>query len=252
MSKKLFYYGSTASFTNLHSNYVDGVNEAAIASSSSIFNYEYTQPFTVFCFAKLDTSGNGTSRALMVKQNSSGRGFSMFMGSDNTLRIILTNTITVFPAGTLVIIASTPTYTTNVWRSFAARSDGSGTAAGLSLFVNGVAVGTTTIADALAGNTIINAGSFAVGARSDLVIPFPGRIANPCIFNSALTAGTILNLHNAKMGNLATVGGATVQGAWNYPTGTAGYPTWNDYSGNSRNLTMTNQESGDINTDVPT
>ena len=77
--------------------------------------------------------------------------------------------------------------------------DGSRTAAGTLIYINGVAVGKTVVSDTLTGS-IVSAQPVVLGARhsgSNLISNFSGALGYAAIYSQALSAGTIAAMYTA-------------------------------------------------------
>ena len=81
----------------------------------------------------------------------------------------------------------------NVFLHLAFSYDGSGKAAGLKLYVNGVAVKTAVKADKLTG-TMRTAAPFSIGRRGSLTAPFTGRVDDLRLYERLLNGPEIASL----------------------------------------------------------
>lgn len=243
MSKKLFYYGSTASFVNDYSWHGDGINKYAYKSVAN--------------FRSADTKGfiggwiKTTSFGVLAIWASSDEATT-----SHSFRVLLNNGKIRFAITSTgvnnVIDSNTSTLLTGTWRHFLVGSTG----AAYKMYIDGVDDGFTIAAGSNNGkwfSSCLNRDNITVGANrtTSAATYFNGNIANCGVgTDDPTTAGLVTNIYNLKMGDLRSV--ATIVGAWNFPGGQADYPTYNDYSGGANNLTMQNGIATDIQADVPT
>lgn len=196
--------------------------------TSSQFSFEYTQPFTV-CAWVLPGQPNSASVFLgKLNLNSShtiwqgwdfghNGGGNDFFGT--SLFFQLANSSTVRAA----ITSPTNSLHLGQWSFVCAVSDGSGTAAGLKIYINGIlqSAGSVTV-DALAGNTIINTVPFAIGGMttntsSEGYERFVGNINQVTLWNAALNSTQINALYNNKSPNDPRLNGPVANLIGYYP-----------------------------------
>lgn len=229
----------TPSFSNLYSNNLDGVDEYAIKSHESAL-----QPTALSYSCWVKTTFAGVYGGLLSQYEwlgganyigceiGTGGGVLYFVGGNG---------------GVQTFVSAASTHNDGNWHHIA----GTFNATQFRGYLDGVLVATTN-AGQYAPST---ASRFAIGRQADTSFsyPFPGKIANPAIIGRVITLAEVGELYALKMGDITGSSvGSDVLFAGYFPNGTADYPSWKDYSGNGYDMTMTNQESGDINTDVPT
>ena len=81
-------------------------------------------------------------------------------------------------------------------------TDGTGTAAGTKMYINGQQVSINIVLDNLSGNTQ-NSANFCIGTRNNSTGStniFKGNISNVKIYNKALTSQEVLQNYNALKG----------------------------------------------------
>lgn len=247
MSEEISIVGSSASFSNLYSNDLDGSNEHATRASWAGVQIGATAAFFISFWAKFDTVTGNHRIVSCGSTAASGHGWSVVQIGSN-IRWVITNSGLV---RTQQMTTSGNIITTGTWNHYAIRRTDN-TVSGIEIYKDGVLQSINAASTLLTTDTPLY-GTFDVGRRlfnNDQ--HFDGKLANVGIFNVAGATGTAAELTTLKMGDLRTCSiGANLQGAWYFPNGTSDYPDWIDYSGGGHDLTMTNQESADINTDIP-
>lgn len=240
MSKKLFYYGSTASFSNLYSNNLDGVNEWVNFGAASELVYQYANNFSFSIWMKADVNGLLSGLITYNGDILSASGGWMVLHQSNKIRFYVDN------AGVSLFIESNTTITTGQWYHICCTVS-SGKL--MKLYINATLQTATASYGSInytADNCRLRLGVYA-GIRY-----FDGRLAYPKIFNKELSAAEVAEDYALLMGNYTSLSfAANVVFAGAYPNGQSDYPTLTDLVGGI-NGTMTNQESTDINTDIPT
>jgi len=77
----------------------------------------------------------------------------------------------------------------------AATYDGGGAASGVRLYVDGVAVATTTLVDKIGSSSIFNAAPLTIGALTDGSSSFEGDVSEVAVFGTVLTPAQNLQLY---------------------------------------------------------
>lgn len=75
--------------------------------------------------------------------------------------------------------------------------DGSGTAAGTKIYLNGAVTTPTVLEDGLAGQSIQSANNWTSGAKDGGALPFLGFIDEPTFWNKELSAAEVTELYNS-------------------------------------------------------
>jgi len=153
--------------------------------------FERTDTFSINCWAKWSSTA---SMALVSKMaTSTGRGWLFFVYLGQVWILIRTDS-------TYYIMVSTDvdTFNDDTWRMVSFTYDGSNTAAGVTIYVNGTAQATTTSKDNL-NDTILDSTTCQIGARdgSDY---YTGSIDEITIFETELTQSQITYLYNSGTG----------------------------------------------------
>lgn len=133
-------------------------------TNASAGNWQYTQPWSVSAYVNPSSAATMT---LLSKYEpvTDARGWSVGFissGSDVQATMIISNDNA--PA-TRVYVNTTTAYSTGVWRHYGFTYSGSGNTDGCTVYVNGSPSTLTKNDDSLAGNTILNSATFAVGAQ---------------------------------------------------------------------------------------
>jgi hypothetical protein len=157
-------------------------------ANATALNYEYTQAITMSAWIKRESTG---AVMVVVGRSNSGadrRGSLLYFSAANQITYQLRSTLTPDVVAAKVITAAN---TSTNWQQIAVSNSGAGTVAGLSLYLNGAAPGTTNVSDTLGGNTIITAAVFNVGARNSADIGFDGYIDEVRIATVARSANWV-------------------------------------------------------------
>ena len=163
----------------------------------NVLNYERTDPFTISMWAK--STDLSTTQIFLAKQESSGdfTGYQFFStnGGGDVPQFNLRNDNSpsnqIGEQGTTVIADGT-------WRHLVATYDGSSTAAGIEIYVDGVPESLTTLADTLSSSTLSSV-SLQVGARNG-GLTFEGDIDEVIMYNRTLTQEEVSQLYNGGFG----------------------------------------------------
>ena len=87
---------------------------------------------------------------------------------------------------------------TNQWSHVVATYNGNQDASGIVLYVNGVAVNTTIISNALQSGSVSNNEPFIIGSNGGATF-FNGQISNLAVFNSVLTGSQVATIYNLSL-----------------------------------------------------
>lgn len=251
MSKKLFYYGSTASFANGFSDDLDGLNESILIADAS--NLSFTNgagqdlPFTISIWVKADS--HASTFTFFSKGFLVAREYYFSMGSDSRIRFTCSN-----PAGSAEIVArSSSTYAGDIgaYHHYVGVYTGNETYASFTIYRDAVAIATTNASGGAYTGMTNGIGLAYIGQFFNDTTYGNGKVAHPIIISKALSAAEVTEVYNLRMGNAATLSfAANVVSAYRFPNGTADFPTYQDYDDGNPG-SMTNQEAADINSDVP-
>lgn len=239
MSKKIYIAGSSASFSNLYSNDMGGVNEYATCGNASKIVYEYANNFSFTQWVKM-TNLLGVLSGVMTYNDSvtpTNNGW-MLVNQTGTWR---------FYINASTFIASDAPATAGVWVLIGCTFSSTRL---MKMYINGTLQASTTVSPAISYNAV-NHNILRLGNYGDIRF-LNGKLAHPAIWNKELSAAEMASIVSHKMNDYRTLSfGANCTAAFKFNAGTADYPIWTDYIGGI-NATMQNQESADINTDIPT
>jgi hypothetical protein len=176
----------------------DGVDDVVTVANETSFDLERTAPFTIaaWMYPIAPRTGGEASYVIFTKSNASNRGWGMTpvwnnAGTTNVtqVRALMINT---FP-GNVLVRRGTTDLTNNRWWHVAATYDGTSTAAGLLLYVDGAAetvAGTTATLTA----TILHDNAPTIGGVN-ATNWFPGAIGDLRVYNRTLSATQIMQLY---------------------------------------------------------
>lgn len=242
MSRLYYQNGSFASFSNLHSWSGDGADEYCY---HSIANYRSGDTQGSICAWIKTTNSDGRIWA-SADEAGINANFISIQISANTFRA-RTGALNTLEYNTTLINDGT-------WHHVILVSTGSA----YKIYIDGLPVAFSMISGSDNGNWFsslptqrdnITIGSLRRASAGDL---FGGNVANVGVFSVGFSDAEALEAYNLKMGDLRTHSqGGNLVGAWYFQNGQADYPMYYDYSGAGNNLTMINQESSDISSDIP-
>ena len=179
------------------SNYVDAGTNAAV-------NFEYSDTFSLESW--INTSYTGSNNFILAKELNSGifsgyyiysrifsgvAKFTAMLQGDNT--------------GHVIEIYGNTTISDGVWHHVVMTNSGSGTAAGVKLYVDGTLQTMTVLTNNLASTTIKNAANLTIGSRQNGGVPFFGSIAKAAVYNTVLSQSDVTQNCNALQSRFANV-----------------------------------------------
>ncbi len=236
--------------------YFDGSShEMQIAYGGGVKAYERTDKFSVSFWVKLPASGGGV---VCSKAGVANQGW-WASASPTACSLILNNTWT---TNTIAVNTSGVTLNTR-WNHVVLTYNGSSSASGVKMYVNGAAVSTSIGYDNLTASIIYSATDvFKIGVVGTSY--FTGRMKDLAIWDKELTAAEAAWIYNGGQPRELTSSGSPegLAGWWRlgngdkfqefYDSGPAVNP--NNVVDNSLNNnlgTMTNMEAGDVVYDAP-
>lgn len=241
-------------FLNNFSMEFDGFNESVNHGNAANLNFDKDDPFTLSIWFKLNTGSK--NQRLADKSNSSARGYSFFIRSTNRVSFALTSVVT--PENQIAINGSTTLVIDGSWHNFTVTYDGSQTAAGTKLYLDGILETPTVLQDNLT-TTTQSTGNFHFGVRGvDNSLPLDGLLNSGAVWNKALDAAAVMEVSSTPLINLATQADSanlvlynkmgdgadfddTIPGKWFFP----------DESGNGNDGESVNMEEVDRKVDSP-
>jgi Concanavalin A-like lectin/glucanases superfamily len=164
-------------------------------STSTTLRYERTKAFSVSAWIK--TSVSSGERAIYSTQENSGsyRGFTFWSsyGGSNKLFVSIGNTGGVIEKG-----ATTTSLADGTWKHVVFTYDGSSTAAGVNMYVNGSLESMSTSTDTL-GSSIVGTSGVYLGRRDDGLY-YSGDMDELGVWNRVLSATEVSTLYNSGSG----------------------------------------------------
>lgn len=248
MSKKIYIAGSSASFANSYSNSLDGITEYAAGSVAADIQFTGSDTFTISAWV------NKASNSVRDTLISIGRA----VGNAAAEGIYIYNTPTsiTFVQGVvgkaLEIRVDTVLTVGDYFHILWVKPDNN--ANNSVIYIDDVAQTKVIVANTLLAADLPTYEELLIGrrARSSNTDYFDGLVYNLGVFDAAADATQAAAIYAAVGGDLRNVAGigGNCKAAFHFPGGQADYPNWTDYAGGN-DLTMHNQESTDINTDIP-
>jgi hypothetical protein len=170
----------------------DGVDDYIEVAEYSAIDFERTDSFSISQWVKLDDVSGTTF--LVAKSEANFKGFNTFLNGDDA-RFSLINSIA---GGNMIIIESNIPLEIGKWYHLAFTYDGSSTATGTKIYINGVN-DDSIINDALS-SSILNNENLAIGADiiQGLIRVADGKMSDVKIYNRTLGFDEIQDLDAGK------------------------------------------------------
>lgn len=220
----------------------------------SVGNYhafERTNSFSVSCWAKWTATGLSYTMVGKMGDSPAFQGWS--------LRAITTGEIHVYfindhaTLNEISVQTTSTAFKDGAWHHIAMTYDGSSTAAGVKIYVDGNLQAVSVVTDALSA-TIVSTDELRLGARKTTgnETYFQGNLDEIAIYNAVLSVSDVTAIYNQGATNdLSLLGSAAnLVGWWRMGDGDT-YPTLTDYGSGGNNGTMTSMVAADIQTDAP-
>ncbi|MBZ5632260.1 MAG: LamG domain-containing protein [Acidobacteriia bacterium] len=219
---------NNAIFTNVFTSPVEPqvlvVNSAkkqfvVVPGSSTLFNLGGLHALTALAWIKTSRQGGDDLPILGKFDPATQTGWAMTLGNDGggnngptggQLALVFL----VSGAPTLLVDAAMPK-NDGAWHLVAATYDGSGSASGVKLFIDGlVATNAVVNVDSIASGSILNSTPLTIGATTDGSFQFEGNISGAAVFGTALTPAQILQLADDAATARAYLGQFAFGGGW--------------------------------------
>ena len=189
-----------------HSVQLNGVDQYVDFGDAPAFDFEWNDPFSLSAWIK---STDGTQDSAIVGKMVQGgtyRGYEMHVGSTAGAGRINVWLINQWP-GQVIEVNGTVNVLDGQWHHVAMTYDGTGDAAGVEIFVDGVldgaaAVGKNTLGGGSITNTVgLNVGTRNNGAHHD----FAGLIDDVSVWDEAISAARVADISSGQ----SPLGGST-------------------------------------------
>ena len=214
------------------------------------FEFEYNSTFSISFWAKWTTA---SIMDLVAKQaDTTFQGYAVYADASGHVGCQLVNTV----GGNLYLdVVTTTTYKDGVWHHICVTYDGSHTAAGVLIYVDGTSQTKTTNKDLLGTNTIVTTNALYFGGRASSGSNqyYTGSMDEVAFYNITLSSAQVTALYNGKDPTnlliMTSPSSSNLTGWWRMGDGDTA-PTITDNSTGGHNGTMTN--SPVITADWPT
>lgn len=233
--------------TNFEGSFSGG--KYAECNSSAVYSFEYTQPFTISAWIKVNPMIEGGPWVITGKQGDSPTflGYSLMLTGGRTLYFEMVNSLESFNR---ISVETTATMMTGNWYLVTVTYDGSGLNSGLNLYINGV--GQIVNRSGTLSGTVITTAPMRIGARASVEsqLNFPGQIDEVIYYNKQLTDGMIEAIQTPGYAPADVTGMDGLIGWWRMGDGDT-HPTILDHGPYLSHCTMYNMTSGDFVADAP-
>jgi hypothetical protein len=212
-----FFSNNLTSPVEPNSLVLTGDNQVFTVPPNALYNLSSLQPMTLTAWIKTDCLGNGSLFILGKVDPNTNTGFAL--GVDNGDLGAPMNggrlAFALIVSGTpVVLVESTVAVTDGRWRMVTATYDGSGSASGVHLYIDGNNTPTTTLASAVGGTSILNTAPLTIGNAADGSAAFEGSISGPALFGVALTPAQVVQLAGDSNASRAILGQFVFGGGW--------------------------------------
>lgn len=245
-------------FWNLLSASFDGVDERLYSSpAGNAPIYDTFDTFSVSCWFKTTTATYGSFVAKELT-HPSYIGWCLFIHTNNALRVEISGG----GAAYIDVITNTTGWNDGNWHHVLFCWDGSGGAAGVSLYIDGALQATTIWSDTLGGGSILTSDPFTIGCRGGTTlgawIPYDGRIDEVSLYSATLSPANAVELYNSGTPRDAMTLTTAVDLDAYYRCGdngfdaiVAGQAAVYDATANNYDLVQANMEQADFGLDTP-
>lgn len=233
-------------WVNNRSVLFDGVDEFVTTANAAGLDEDGTDPFSVSIWCKQAAASGGATQALCGKNAGALEGWALRLDTSDRPEFIISSD---WATADMIRVHSDVAIADTNWHHIAVTYDGGGAASGVTIYIDGNPVATTTDTDALTGSAA-NAGFFRLARAASAAEWYAGYLDEFSKWSIELTAGNITALYNSGVPkNLRAHAAHASLTAW---YGDAfSFPTMYAQVDTKYNGTMTNMEAGDITTEVP-
>ena len=205
----------------------DGVDDFVNVSNEANFDFERTDPFSIELWIYLN--GSLGSDKVIIEKWAQPVGWSLEKVSDDTLSILLGNTIS-----NSIDVRSTTALTKGRWYHIAMTYNGSSTAAGTELYINGTKEVKIISTDTLTA-TILNNREVYIGSRAGS-FGINGTIDEVRIYKRSLSADEINITYRSEVGKYLNANNYS-QNFTDLPNGTYRYKAFGNLTDGTGNST---------------
>ena len=164
-----------------------------------INDFVRTDSFTICAWINIANLSTGAIYSKLDAGGGTNRGYAFFIdGGTEKLEFIFRETTT---SNEVHLSTTTVDVTDSATHFVAVTYDGTSSAAGSKIYIDGVEVATTTIADTLSSYTGSPSNDF-IGTHNNTTNPFNGTIDEVAVFNKVLTQKELARLHYTGLGTL--------------------------------------------------
>lgn len=166
----------------------DGTDDHVNVGNRSVLGFDFSSRFTLSAWIKT----TGSSGGIIGKRVSAG--WYMSLEGANILGLVLQGT-----SSAVIVNSVASGISDGNWHLVQATYTGNSNASGISLFVDGRSVSTTTILNSAIGS-MTNAIDVCIGSITTNAFRFTGQIAENAVWNRVLTLGEIQELYRLGPG----------------------------------------------------
>jgi len=183
--------------TNNTGNYSINFNGATqYIDSGALGSYERTQPFSISLWLKSSTTPVSYSVILGKYDSPNIRGYMAYIDNIPRIVLLLGNSASNY----LHVTAPIGNVLDNNWHYLTFTYDGSSSAYGISIYIDGINQITTIVKNNL-GGTILTSENFKIGKDNDGHY-FTGNLDEVQLINSTINSSQVLNLYNYGYSNI--------------------------------------------------
>ena len=169
--------------TKCYSLEFDGVAEYVNCTNNAVFDLERTDSFSMAAWVNVGSySPTATEHVISKYSNPPATGYFLAVIADK-ITVSLQN----FGGGNGIIVSTVNTFNTGQWYHITVTYDGSSTAAGVKIYVDGVSETISIAFDTLTGS-ILTSEVLKIGGNVTPVRYFEGKIASARMWNVELSS----------------------------------------------------------------
>ena len=174
--------------SNLIHTTFDGVNERIDLGDIASFQFERTNTFSFSAWINPDTTTTG----YILGKYETSRGYIVGFEGSNYLYFQVMNS-----GSNRVRVRTSTTFSTSTLYHVIITYDGSSSASGVKIYINGTSDTLTTLQDNLTG-TVLKSVGFSIGDLGDgaTSVPFNGKIDKVIVYNDVVTGGEVTTIYN--------------------------------------------------------